>query len=79
MQTQFFLIPWVKKKNTHFKINQLDTENNTDFVFQTCKIGLGRSQQKYSTDRIALVPLDPNTAPTNRLSKPKQTMIKQMN
>ena len=30
MQTQFFPIPWlnffIKKKKTHFKINQLDTE-----------------------------------------------------
>lgn len=33
----------------------------------TCKIGLGRSQQKYSTERTVFVHLEPKTAPTKRL------------
>lgn len=49
--------------NEHPQINKQE---------QTCKIGLGRLQQKYSTERIALVPFSPHTNPTNRLQLKKK-------
>lgn len=37
---------------------------------------MGRSQQKYSTESTALVPLAPNTIPTNLLKKKKKSISK---